>query len=115
MSIQGLIAEQRYCKTTGETRALAFDMGPTLDSGELCNGTPTVVEVRTSDLTIGSVAVSTAELTINGETVAIGEAVQCTVAAGLAGRSYLLKVTSTTDGSQTIEAFAWLDVVDSAA
>jgi hypothetical protein len=95
------------CRSAGSTRNAAFDFGDDegpLDSGELLTGTPTIVEVSTSALTISNKVVSTAELTINGRTVAIGEAVQCSVTGGTAGTTYTIRVTVDTDSTpaQTI-------------
>lgn len=93
-------AAQRYIKHAGETVNLAVDLRGLLDTGETCTGTPTIVEVTTSALTISAKVVNTAALTINGQTVAIGEAVTCRVAGGTAGVQYVIRVTVTTSASQ---------------
>jgi len=102
------IAPQLHEIAIGETRAVAVDCIGKLESNspeELLTGTPTIVEVTTSVLTLASKAVSTAALTINGSTVAIGKAVQFTCAPGasaVVGKTYLIKITVGTDSSQTV-------------
>lgn len=76
-----------------------------LDSGESMTGTPTVAEQTTSDLTITNEAVNTSTLTIKGNSVAAGRAVQFLVSGHLAANSpYKLKITVATDSTpaQTI-------------
>lgn len=70
-----------------------------LDSAELLTGTPTVVELTSSDLTIASVAVSSSALTINGVSVAAGKAVTFSVTGQTAGTTYRLKATAGTDST----------------
>ena len=77
-------APQIQTIVVGETRNVAVSFAAKLDSNELLTGTPTVVEVTSSDLTITNAVVSTAELTILSETVAIGQAVTFTVSGALA-------------------------------
>lgn len=84
----------------GDTETIAIDFTDWLDSGESLTGTPTIVEQTTSDLTIGSVAVSTAILTILDNSVAIGAAVQGSVSGQLASQgTYTVLVTATTDAT----------------
>ena len=70
-----------------------------LDSGELLTGTPTIVEVTSSDLTLGNKAVSTAALTIDDVSYAIGEAVQFSVQGQSAGTRYRIRITVSTDAT----------------
>ena len=93
------LADQVQCKTASEARNVAVNFQGKLDSGELLTGTPTVVEVTTSDLTIDNVAVNTAALTIDGVSVAIGEAVQFRVSGGNAGTDYTIRIDVGTDAS----------------
>ena len=97
-------APQSHLITTDETRNIAIDCRGYLDTGELLSGTPTITEVTTTVLTLASKAVSTAELTINGATVAIGEALQLSVAASAIG-TYSVKFICSTDASQTVSGF----------
>lgn len=92
----------------GATRNMAVSFAGMLDSGELLTGTPTVAEQTSSDLTISNKAVSVAELTILGETVAIGEAVTFSITGASAGGGlttgrfaghYRIKVTVGTDAT----------------
>lgn len=100
------LAPETYEIATGETRNVAIDFRGKLDSGELLTGTPTIVEVTTTDLTLSSKAVSTTALTINGETVAIGEAVTFKVAGALDGKNYriLISASTTSTPAQTVQA-----------
>ena len=103
-------APQIQSKAAGETRNVAISFAGMLDSGELLTGTPTIVQLSKSpssadDLTITNQVVSAAILTINGASVAIGAAVQCTVSGGTADAAYVIKATCGTDASpaQTLE------------
>ena len=65
-------------------------------------GTPTIVEVGTSDLTLASKTVNTATYVeaYTGNTVAIGSAVGCSVLGGTAANSpYMIQVTVSTDAA----------------
>jgi hypothetical protein len=88
----------------GEVRNVAVDFTELLDSGESLTGTPTVTEITTTDLTFANVAVNTAILTIYGVSVAVGKAVQFKVSGQLAGVTYKIKLSATTDATpaQTI-------------
>jgi len=109
-----LVLPQRPCISVGDTETAAINFTDHLDSGELLTGTPTAVEVTTSDLTIGSVAVNTATYVEaeTGDTVAIGAAVQFSVSGGTTANSpYLIRVTVSTDASpaRTFVRDAWLE------
>ena len=111
-----LEAPQLHVKTTGETRTITVSFRDVLDSGELLTGTPTVVEVTTSDLTLASKAVNTVAVPVSDvfpEEVAIGQAVQFTAAAGTAGSAYVIRVTVGTDATpaQTLSRRVNLKVV----
>ena len=98
-----ITASQQPPTAAGDVRNGSCSFAGQLDSGELLTGTPTVEEQTTSDLTITSEAVSTEALTINGISVAAGEAVQFTFSGMTTANSpYTLKVTVSTDGSQTL-------------
>lgn len=100
-------------KTVSEIRNIAVSFSGKLDTGELCTGTPTITEVTSSDLTLGSKAVSTAALTINGVSTPIGEAVQCSVSGGTANTTYEIKIAVGTDATpaQTLYGTIKLKVV----
>ena len=95
----GITALELPCKSVSENVNCAVSFVNLLDSGELLTGTPTIVEVTTSDLTLSNKVVNTAQLTINGETVAIGQAVQFHAQGGTAGTDYDIRITATTDSS----------------
>ncbi len=105
-------APQIQYKTAAEVRMVAVSLQGKLDSGELLTGTPTIVEVTTSALTLGSKAVSTTALTIDGVSNAIGEAVQFSVSGGTAGTTYTINVQVGTDSTpaQTLEVNLTLKV-----
>jgi hypothetical protein len=106
-------APQRQCKSVTEDRNVAISFVGKLDSGELLTGTPTVVEVTTSDLTITNVAVNTAALTVNGKAVAIGQAIQCQITGGVAGTTYTVRATGASDATpaQTLIGNVILEVI----
>lgn len=93
------IAPQVPITYAGATRNVAVSFSNELDTGELLTGTPTVVEITSSDLTLGSKAVSTADLEINGETCPTGEAVQFSVSGMVSGTTYKVSITVSTDAT----------------
>lgn len=96
-------APQRPSASVGSVRNVAVSFANKLDSGELLTGTPTVVDANPNspeDLTISNIVVNTAVLTINGVSVAVGEAVQCSVSGFVAASfPYTLTVTVGTDAT----------------
>ncbi len=86
-------------KKVSEIRNVAISFIGRLDSGELLTGVPTIVEVTTSDLTLTNKTISTAKLTINGKSVAIGQAVQFKISGGLANIAYKIRITISTDAT----------------
>ena len=77
----------------------AYSVVKRLDAGELLTGTPTVVELGSSDLTIGDKLVNTAELTIEKRVVAVGKAIQFSCTGHVAGRTYRLRCLCGTDST----------------
>lgn len=106
-------APQRQIKTESEVRNVAVSLEPVLSSGELLTGTPTVTEITTSALTLDNKAVNTGALTINGVSVAVGQAVQFNVAGGSANTDYNVRVICATDASpaQTLYGLMTIGVV----
>lgn len=101
-------ALERRSKDADAARNVSASFVGQLDSGELLTGTPTVTEytedadgvlTTSSDLTISDIAVNTAALTINGKTVAVGQAVQFKVSGGTADTNYVLRITAATDAT----------------
>ena len=86
-------------KSPGDTDAGAVNFVLDLRAGELLAGTPTVAEQTTSALTISNVGRNSSTVTIAGEEAAANQAVVFTVAGGVAGVLYSLKVTATTDAT----------------
>lgn len=108
MGIGANTAPQQPTLAVGETRLFSVSFAGKLSTSETLTGTPTVTEQTTSDLTIANKAVSTTALTIDGETVAIGEAVQFTVAGQLAANSpYTVAITcgTTSTPAQTLKGY----------
>lgn len=106
-------APQRRTKTAGETRNVAVSFVDVLDVGELLTGTPTVLEVTTTDLTLTNKAVNSQAMTVNGASCVAGQVVTFTVAGGTAGTSYDIRITVSTNASnaQTLQATVRLKVV----
>lgn len=106
---------REYDVIAGEVRNVSIDLRGKLDSGELLTGSVTVTEVGSSDLSFANQAVNTEALTINGASVAIGQAVQFKVSGVLVGSRYRVKVTVATDATppQTLIATIGLVGVDS--
>lgn len=94
----GHTAKQRPSMAVSAVRNGAVGFKEELDSGELLTGTPTVT-VSPTGPTISNVAVSTAALTIDGESHAIGEAVQFKVLGVTARVTYTFTVTCGTDAT----------------
>lgn len=90
-------APQRNCKSESEDRNVAVSFKGKLDVGELLTGTPTVPAV--SGLTFSNEAVNTSALTVNGKSVAVGEAAQWKVTGGTAGTKYNVIVFASTDAT----------------
>ena len=103
--------EQRGEMSAGGTDDVAISFAGKLRGSELLTGTPTVVEVGSSDLTLSNKAISTAVLTILGESTAVGAAVQFRVVASSALRGeYEILATASTDTGRVIPATYYLDI-----
>ena len=108
-------APERPVIVPAEVRLFSVSFDKTLDSGESLTGTPTVAEQTTTDLTITNKVVSAAALTIKGESVPAGRAVQFKVSGQLVASSpYTIKITCTTDSSpaQTLIRFVQFTVAN---
>jgi len=92
-------ATSKEQKTASETRNISVRFSELLDDGEVLTGTPTILELNGSDLTISNKVVSTAALTINGVSTPLGEAVQCSIAGGTAGATYDIQIVAVTDST----------------
>lgn len=92
-------APQRYIKHVSELVNVAVDMRGLLDTSELLTGTPTIVEVTTTDLTLSSKAINTGAVVVNGVSCAAGEAITFRVAGGVAGTQYVIRITAGTNAT----------------
>jgi hypothetical protein len=94
----GITLNQIHSVSAGSTRLVRVNCTRDLDSGVSLTGTPTVVEVTTTALTLASKAVNTATYveSHSGTTVAIGKAVEFTVTGGVAGTTYTVRITVST-------------------
>ena len=103
------LAPETPTLAVGEVRNFAVSFVDVLDSGELLTGTPTVAEETTSDLTIANKAVNTAALTVNGQSVAIGQAVQFKVSGQLTTHTpYKIKITVSTTATPAQTLVRWV-------
>lgn len=102
-------SRQIQSKTVSETRNVAVSFAGVLDDGELLTGTPTV---SATGVTVSGAAVTSAAMTILGESVPAGEAVKFAVTGGTAGR-YVIAVTCATNSTpaQSLRGSVTLDVV----
>jgi len=94
------VLSQRYTLSVGATRIVRVNCTDELEDASL-TGTPTVEEQTTSDLTIpdGNKKVNTATYScaVTGKTVAIGKAIEFTVAGGSDGSEYTVRCSCGTD------------------
>lgn len=107
-------APQVRTKTVSEVRLASVSFAARLDAGELLTGTVTVTEITTSDLTFTNSSVSTTALTIIGQTVPIGEAVQFKITGGTAGVKYVISINVATDSTpaQTLIEHVRLEITE---
>jgi hypothetical protein len=96
----------------GAVRLCKVSFKGQLESSELLNGTTggatlTVAEVTTTDLTIGGAIFNASTITIDDDTAVLaGQAVTFSVTGQLEANSpYTIKITCTTDASQTLVAY----------
>jgi len=91
----------------GEERTVTIAVDRDLDAGESLTGTPTVVELLTSDLTFASESINSAATDVEGRTIAIGKAVSFFVQGGVAGTTYSVQVTCSSNSSPVqVRSFA---------
>jgi hypothetical protein len=92
---------QRHTISAGSTRLVRVNCTNDLDDGASLTGTPTIVEVTTSALTLAGKAVNSATYTdaVTGTTVAVGKALQFTVTGGVVGTSYTIRCTCATNST----------------
>ena len=100
-----IIASDNVVKHSGDNRVYTFDCRELLADGETVTGTPTVThttEHATSTLTIGTPAVNTTSVTVDGATIGVGQAVQVRISGGTSMADHTLECTIATSGSNTV-------------
>lgn len=92
---------QVHTVSAGATRLVRINCTRDLDSGASLTGTPTIVEVTTTALTLANKKVNTATYVEadTGDTVAVGKALEFTVTGGVAGTTYTIRATCATNSS----------------
>lgn len=86
-----------------ETRTFTVDFHDKLSAEELLSGTPTVAEVGSAALTISGIALTVSPTAPMGNTfIPTSEGVLFTVAGGVAGTTYTIRVTAITSGQTLI-------------
>lgn len=99
-------------KRADEVRTFTVEFSGKLIADELLSGTPTVAEVGTSALTISSPELTVSPLAVMGNVfVPTSLGVQFTVAGGVAGTTYTIRVTAETDDGQTLISEVSLRVI----
>lgn len=99
-------APQIATKKVASTRRITVDLSPWLEPTETLTGDLSITATITSPtLTISSAAISSAELIINGATVAAGKAVTFLAASGRAAK-YTFYLTCDTTGGQLLRGEA---------
>ena len=96
-----ILLTQQHTVSVGATRLVRVDFTRDLDEGASLTGTPTVLEVTTTALTLANKKVNTSSYTKagSGATVAVGKAVEFTAAGGADGMTYTIRVACGTDSS----------------
>ena len=110
----GVTASDRCVKQPAESFVYTFNFTDRLDSDatETLSAITSVTELTTSDLTIGTAAINTGSITVDGATIAANMAVQARISGGTAGTVYVIECIATTSESNTLELDGELKVVD---
>lgn len=98
-TVTGPLITETRTKHPDDVVDLAVDFTPRLGKGVSLTGTPTAEVLSGSGLTVGTVAVNTAAVEINGRNVPAGGAVLVRVSAGTDGITYRIQVEAETDAS----------------
>jgi hypothetical protein len=104
-------ARQIHTISTDELRNVSVDMSAMLADDEVITGAPSIQ--CSADLVITNEQYNSAAIDINGETVAIGKAVQFTVESTAPGK-YRIEVLANTSEGQVVEGAITLNVSSSA-
>ena len=108
-----VIKHTRELSAGSTADSLSIDFTEWLDAGETV-ASVTITEIDTSALTLGNKLPNAAAIVVNGETVAIGKGVQCTINAANAvpGERYGLLVTpTTTPNARSVLFRVWMEAV----
>lgn len=90
-------------KRAAEVRTFTVEFSGKLYADELLSGAPTVEEVGTSALTISGPELTVSPVAVMGNVfVPTSRGAQFTVAGGVAGTTYTIRVTAETDDGQTL-------------
>lgn len=92
---------QRPVISAGDVDIAAIDYTNWLDSGETLTGTPTATEITTTHLTLSSVTVTTAAMTILNNSVSASKAVSFRISGQQAGEVYRVRVSAATSQTRT--------------
>jgi hypothetical protein len=110
MGGERMTAPQIRSMYAAESLPATFGFAARLGSDTL-TGTPTVTAVPDDEeMTIAAVSINEAAITVDGETQAIGQAVQTSISGGVAGTRYVLTVTASIDGGGTVVEECILEV-----
>jgi len=74
-------------------------------SGKVLSGTPTIIEVGTSDLTLANKTLNSGALVIDTVSQAANQAVTFSVTGGVAGTRYRIRITVADNGSAPAHTF----------
>ena len=100
MASSRIIASEEPVLAVGETNIISVSFADVLNEGELLTGTPAIVEITTSDLTVSNNQINTTALTMGDHIIAIGKAVQFKLIGQVVVSSpYTMKITVLTDST----------------
>jgi hypothetical protein len=88
--------------SVGDTRTAYVDCQDELITGETVTGSPTVAEVTTSDLTLGTPAILAADVVYKGVTYPQDKGISFTVTGGTVNTTYTILATIATSESNTM-------------
>ena len=88
--------------SAGDTRTAYVDVTDELITGETVTGSPSVTELNSSDLTLGTPAILASDVVYKETTYPASKGVSFTVTGGTAGVIYTIKATIATTESNTM-------------
>ncbi len=99
-------------KAPTAVRNVAVNFTDWLDQGEIITGTPTV-SVSPSGPTLSAASANAWRRIVDGRTCQPGTVVAFTVSGGTAGVTYVVTITASTSGSQTLVGYVTVVVASS--